>query len=434
MDRDQPPSRPPVTASNWLEPPHHRWAFRHVEQFLPTRVVSRGPGPASKLPATPVDVSTITLPGPDGSATTVGQVLAGSVTDAWLVLHEGNIVEERYAAGMSPERGHLLMSVTKTVIGAVAGILTQRGLLDTDAPVSTYVPELAHGGYAGASVRHVLDMRSGVQFSEDYADPAADIARMEAAIGWRDGASHPEPGLYAFLGTLSADQPHGGEFRYRSCETDVLGWVCERATGASMADLISDLVWRPMGAEQDAALICDALGTPVHDGGLSACLRDTARFGQLILDGGRVDGRQVLSPTWLTQIWTIDRDTRQAFAASAAEPLLPRGWYRNQAWVVPGPHGDVLLCLGIYGQLVRVDPGTRTVMVKLSSWDSAQSTVLHDTLRACEAVAASLSGRPGGQGPRFRTREPLGSLVVATERVAPAEQAAYPRSREPGHG
>ncbi len=403
MRGDPLPLPPTPTSRGWLEPPGHRWAFRNVDAVLPTRRVPAGPDRSGLVRGTAAsvdDLAGLAVELPQGR-TSVGEILAAGATDAWLVLHQGRLVAEHYAEGMTESSLHLTMSVTKTIVGAVVGCLCERGAMHPDDRVADHVDALAGTGYGGATVRDLLDMRSGVRFDEDYADAQSAIRRMEAAIGWRPGGESPHPGLYAFLAALVADRPHGGPFDYRSSETDVLGWICEASTGSSMADLIATHVWAPMGACDEALLVCDTAGTPVHDGGLAASARDLARFGQLLLDGGTAAGRVVLPRSWVAQFWMLDPDVRAAFAASRAAPFLPGGWYRNQAWVVPGPHGDVLLCLGIYGQLIRVDPGTATVIVKLSAWDAPQSPLLLHTLRAAEVVAGAVSGRQGRTGPRF---------------------------------
>jgi CubicO group peptidase (beta-lactamase class C family) len=395
----------PVTARNWQDPPVNRWAFWHVAEILPTHRVPRGNGPARALPAAAWtdDPLRIAVTRADGSGGTVGDVLADTHTDAYVVLQDGELVTERYGALGAPDRTHALMSVSKSVVGCVAAVLIDRGQLDADDEISRYVPELAVSGYAGATVRHVLDMRSGVAFSEEYANPQADIRRLDEWIGWRPdvpgGLGDDPRGLYRFLATLRAQAPHGARFLYRSAESDVLGWVCERAAGQPMARLVSELIWAPMGAEYDAILLHDGLGVAVHDGGLCAAARDVARFGQLLLDGGLVpdqagSARRVVPPAWLRQGWAVDSDLRTAFAASPAEPAFPGGWYRNQFWFRPGDFGDVLLCLGIHGQMVHVSRRTRTVCVKFSSWPQAQNPVyLEDTLRAFDAVGGVLAGR-----------------------------------------
>ena len=408
----------PVTGSNWQDPPFNRWAYWHVSDILPTYTVSRGPGPARPLPPWPghaggtadLDVASIPVTRGDGSDATVGDVLGDTYTDAYLVLQDGALVTEWYGPEGSADQPHALMSVTKSLVGCVAAVLIDAGQLDPAAEISRYVPDLAGSGYAGATVRDVLDMRSGVSFLEEYANPQADINRLDEWIGWQpSGPGEPdsEPrGLYRFLATLRAEAPHGERFLYRSTESDVLGWVCETASGTPMATLLSELIWAPMGAGRDADLLHDGLGTAVHDGGLCATARDVARFGQLLLDGGAIpdaDGgrRRVIPPQWLRQAWAVDADVRSAFASSPAEPAFPGGWYRNQFWFRPGAYGDVLLCLGIHGQMVHVSRRTGTVCVKFSTWPQAQNHgYLEETLRAFDAVGGALGRREARTGPQ----------------------------------
>ena len=428
----------PVTARNWQDPPFNRWAYWHVGEILPTCLVSRGRGPARGLPpsAASFDLPHVPITRVGGSAGTAGEVLADTFTDAYVVLQDGELVTEWYGPLGAPDQTHALMSVSKSVVGCVAAVLIDRGQLDADRQVTSYVPELASSGYAGATVRHILDMRSGVRFGEEYSNPQADIRRLDDWIGWRadgDGLAEHEPrGLYRFLATLQAEAPHGSRFRYRSAESDALGWVCERAAGRPMAELVSALVWEPMGAEYDARLLHDGLGTAVHDGGLCAAARDVARFGQMLLDGGAVpdgsgDTRQVVPPRWLREGWAVDADVRAAFAASPAEASFPGGWYRNQFWFRPGAYGDVLLCLGIHGQMLHVSRRTNTVCVKFSSWPQAQNPAhLEDTLRAFDAVGGVLAGRDPIAG-RRRLAGVVSGLSRQGDTVAPGPLTPHPR-------
>ena len=184
----------------------------------------------------------------------------------------------------------------------------------------------------------------------------------------------------------------------------MLGWMCERAAGRRMSDLVSALIWQPLGAEFDADITCDPVGTAVHDGGISTTLRDLARFGQMLLDDGRVGERQVVPAAWLADAYTPTPEVREAFARTDNEPMLPGGWYRDQFWFFHPESGPVLLCLGIHGQLVFVDRATRTVVVKQSSWPDAQNAnYLAATLRVCLAIATTLASGPSSQ-PRKRRR------------------------------
>jgi CubicO group peptidase (beta-lactamase class C family) len=326
----------------------------------------------------------------------VAEVIDDTYTDGFLVMHRGQVVTELYPGGMPADRPHILMSVSKSVVGCLAAALVDNDLLHTDRPVTDYIPELATSGYAGATVRDVLDMRSGVHFEENYLNPHSDVHLL---------GESPD-GVYAYLTGLVAEAQHGTRFLYRSAETDVLGWVCERAGGQPIAELISTFIWQPIGAGFDAEMLCDPIGTGYHDGGLCATARDMARFGQMLLDGGAVpdgsddDMRSVIGARWLRDSWAVDADARTVFAASPSELSMRGGWYRNQFWFRPGPYGDVLLCLGIHGQMVHISRRTHTVCVKFSTWPNAQSPLyFQDTLRAFDNLGGALSRRPRHDGP-----------------------------------
>ena len=388
-----------VTLANWQDPPFNRWAFQHLREIIPTHRISRGWGPVRRLAheRRPLSPDAVAVQRLEGRSSTLAEVLADTWTDAVVIVHDGRVVLESYANGMAPDTPHIMMSVTKSVVGCIAGILVDQGHLDPDAEASSYVPEITGSGYGGATVRNLLDMRTGVKFSEEYTNPHAEVRVMERYMGWRPGSGADEVrGMYGYMTTLATGAAHGGPFVYRSADTDMLGWVCERAAGIRMAELISTLIWQPIGAEFDAEITCDGIGSAIHDGGMSARALDLARFGQMLLDDGTVDGSSVVPKGWLTQSRTIDPDIRAAFAASDSEPFLTGGWYRNQFWFMPGLLGDLQVCLGIHGQMVLVDRATRTVSVKFSSWPTAQDpALLLDTVRAFVAAgqyAAGLSG------------------------------------------
>jgi CubicO group peptidase (beta-lactamase class C family) len=385
-----------VTLATWQNERNVRWAFRHMREIMPTQPIPADPRKTRALHAASTPSAlTAPLTRLDGTRTTAEDVFASTWTDALLVLQDGKIVDERYCAGMTERTPHLLMSVSKSIVGCVAGILTDRGLLDPDAPVTTYVPEAATSGYDGARVRHLLDMRTGVRFRETYTAPDAEVRVMERSMGWRPRLDDDPVGMYAYLTTLGNVDSHGGPFTYRSADTDMLGWVCERTSGTRMADLVSTLLWVPMGAERDAEVTCDPVGSAIHDGGISAVARDVARFGQMLLHDGTINGQAVVPASWLLDAHNPGKDVREAFAQTDNESVLPGGWYRNKFWFVPHGHAAALVCLGIHGQMVYVNRSTGTVGVKLSSWPQAQNTnYLIDTLRAFGSVCSQLQS-PG---------------------------------------
>ncbi|BBY20762.1 serine hydrolase domain-containing protein [Mycobacterium stomatepiae] len=383
-----------ISLDNWLAPPYAHWSFQHVEDFVPTAVISRGIGPVAVLPTASAPIAQIPVTDSDGAPTTVGAVMAGTATDGWAVAHRGSLVAEEYLGGMGAETRHLLFSVSKSLVAAVAGALHWAGLIEPDAPVTKYVPALGNSGYSGATVRNLLDMRSGIAFSDDYLHPTAEIHLLDQAMGWAPASNPEAPAtLRDFLLTLRQKAAHGGPFQYRSCETDVLGWICEEAGGQRMPELMSELLWSRIGAQCDASIGVDADGTGLFDGGISACLTDILRFGSLFLrDGVSLTGQQVVPAAWIVDTLDGGPDSRAAFAASPDDTQMPGGMYRNQVWF-PYPGSNVVLCQGMCGQMIYVNRAAELVAAKLSTQpDAGDPQMLWDTLRAFDAVARELAG------------------------------------------
>jgi hypothetical protein len=386
-----------ISLDNWLSPPHSHWSFQHVEDFVPTAVIPRGTGPTAALPAAGAPVAEIQVTNTAGVATTVGAVMDGTATDGWAVACRGSMIAEEYLGGLQAQTRHLLFSVSKSLVAAVVGALHGAGAIELDAPVTAYVPAVANCGYAGATVRHLLDMRSGIAFSDNYLHPTAEIHVLDQAFGWAPRSSPDIPStLRDFLLTLRQQSAHGGPFQYRSCETDLLGWICEVAGGQRMPELMSELLWSQIGAQCDATIGVDSDGTGLFDGGINACLTDMIRFGALFLNEGvSLTGRQVVPEAWIADTLDGGPDSRQAFAASPDDTQMPGGMYRNQVWF-PYPGSNVVLCQGMCGQMIYVNRAAQVVAAKLSTQpDSEDPQPLLDTLRAFDAVAHEVAGIAG---------------------------------------
>lgn len=382
-----------VSLDNWLSPPYLRWSLQHVEDMVPTAVISRGAGPVAAIPPAPAPLAQVPVTAPDGMATSVGAVMAATATEGWAVAHRGSIVAEEYPNDLEADKRHLLFSVSKSLVAAVVASLHGAGAIELEAPVTKYVPALADCGYAGATVRHLLDMRSGIAFGESYDDPTAEIHLLDQAMGWAPKRSPDAPAtLREFLLTLRQKSSHGGPFEYRSCETDVLGWICEVAAGQRMPGLMSELLWSGIGAQSDATIGVDSEGTGMFNGGISACLTDMIRFGSLFLhDGTSLTGEQVVPAAWIADTLDGGPDSRQAFAACPEDTELPGGMYRNQVWI-PYPGNNVALCLGMCGQMIYVNRAAELVAAKVSSQPHSQEPHMLATLRAFDAVAHELAG------------------------------------------
>ncbi|MGZ4482356.1 MAG: serine hydrolase domain-containing protein [Gaiellales bacterium] len=400
MTRQDPPlmqGLPPtgeglVTLENWCRAPHLRWGFLHVREVVPTARIDRGREPGLELEHDPSELDGIAFAAPDGTRWTVGEMVERTFTDGFLVLHRGRIVTERYDNGMTPATTHLLQSVSKSIAGTVAGIVAGRCLLDPDAPASTYVTELAGTSFEGATVRHVLDMRTGTRYDETYDDPAADVCITEALAGWRP----VPPGLglgsvYDQILALENARPHGEVFDYRSILTELLAWILERATGTRYSELISTELWSRLGAEHDAEITIRN-GVTLADGGICVTLRDLARFGLLHLREGEVEGRRIVPTEWVHDTRHGDAEARRAFAASEAEADHPGAMYRNQWWVLD-PQRSIYTGLGIHGQFVYVHVPADVVCVKLSTWPvPLDMEKEHLCLAAFAAIADELGG------------------------------------------
>jgi len=383
----------PVTLANWQDPPFNRWAFQHVRELIPTARIAHDAHRMRRLPRAERELGSVAFCF-EGRDLTVQQVLDHTWTDGFIVLHEGRLVYERYDNGMSADTPHLLMSVSKSVTSAVAGILAGRGVLDVSAPVTRIVPELAGTSFDGATVQHLLDMRAGTRFNEDYADPAADVRTYESVYLWRPprpGHAGPADALEYFA-TLENDGPHGGPFRYRSILTDVLAWVIERAAGERLHELIARELWGPIGAEFDADITLDAHGNPMADGGISATLRDIARFGQLFCDQGRVGAQQVLPRWWIDDTIAGADDGAAAFAAGDNPAGYQPGSHYRNCWWVRDPGLPFYHASGINGQHVFVHGPSSTVVAKLSTWPVAWSEpMLRATVAAVLAITRELA-------------------------------------------
>jgi len=391
------PAQSLVTLANWQDPPFNRWAFQHVRELIPTARIARAAAPAP-LPRAERDLLGFRFRDGDRELT-VSEMLDETYTDGFLVLHQGQVVAEHYFNGMAPDVPHLLMSVSKSVTSAVAGVLAGRGGLTVSDTIETIVPELRGTSFEGAAVQDLLDMRAGTRFDESYDNPEADVRTYERVYLWRpdNGDDRPADAL-GYFATLANDGPHGGPFRYRSILTDVLAWVIERAAGVRLHHLIERELWQPMGAEFDAEITVDSRGNPMADGGICATLRDLARFGQLYLQRGRAGGRPVVPGAWIDDTIRGAPDGAHAFASgdgSAGYP--PAAHYRN-CWWIHDPGLPFFRASGINGQNVFVHVPSQTVVAKLSTWPTALSPAgLGVTTEAVLAISNALrTGQLGG--------------------------------------
>jgi CubicO group peptidase (beta-lactamase class C family) len=362
-----------INLGNWLEPENNVWAFQNTSAILPSLVISRGTTPTSPLEYAPVNLDTFEYKGiVDGKRTrmTFTEYLERSDTDAILVMRNGKIVFERYFNGMQPHTRHLMMSVTKSLTGTVAAMLVQEGKLDPSAKVASYIPDLAGTPVGAATVRQTLDMTTGLAYSEDYDDPDADVWSYGRSVGLLEAPKDyagPQ-NIKEYLKQMRRAEEPGAVFEYVTPATEVVAWLIRVVEGKSLAESFSDRLWSQIGAEHDALIATERANKAVGGSGLQATARDLARLGQAMLQRGRFNGRQMFDPSLVEGF--IKGGDRKAFKAYASEGSLKGFSYKDQWWVTHNEN-SAFTAMGIYGQLLYIDPTASMVVVKQSSQDSA---------------------------------------------------------------
>jgi len=333
-----------VTLANWRTAPFNRWAFHHVRELVPSADIPNDPRAVRALPAAPRDFKGLDIEA----------FLRETDTDGMAIVRRGQLVFERYASGMSDETPHILMSISKSMLG----LLIQELGIDVQRRVVDFVPELRNGAYGAASLRELLDMRAGIVWDENYLAASGPIVEYRKATGWNPlGPGETPSDLHAFLGTLQETKPHGGPVHYVSPNSDLLGWVVERATGRRYGELMSERVWKKIGAERSAYITLDRLGAPRCAGGMCTTLRDLARVGQWLIEE---------RPAFLEELET--KGDSQAWATGDLAPYfkgLPMR-YRSQWYTLDG-EAPLAFGWGIHGQNLFIDRLNELVIAKFSS-------------------------------------------------------------------
>jgi len=362
-----------ATLANWRTAPFNKWAFHHVREVVPSAEIANDPDDTARLEAAARDLSGLSFTAPSGESMGFDAFLETTDTDGLVILKDGRIIHESYANGMHAGTPHILMSVSKSMLGLLAGILVDKGLLDPEQPASDIVPEVTDTAYRGASVRHRLDMRAGIAFDEDYLATSGPIIQYRKATNWNPLESgEAESDLRSFYANLTeADGDHGRGFHYVSPNTDLLGWIIERAGGKPYAELMSEFLWRPMGANRPGYVTVDRLGAPRAAGGMCVTTRDLALVGQLLINDGKRDGAQIIPSGWITDIATAG-DPAAWQAGEFAPKFSGMDIHYRTKWYVHRSEGGardgaMLFGVGVHGQNLFVDAARGLVIAKFSS-------------------------------------------------------------------
>ncbi len=354
-----PPAGRRITPANMWAYPFNRWTLQNASRVMRTSPMALAHTAPRKLPEaldTSLASRQFTI---NGRTETLPAFAERSFTDALLVLRGGKVVLEWYGNGMNAAKPHYAASVTKSVTGLLAELLIAQGKLDPSRKVSAYVPELAKSPFGEATVRDVLDMKVNVGAGEIKAgvpDPIG--ARMWTALTLESRES-----VYDLLAEVKAEGPMDGAFHYTTLTTEVAGWILTRAAGRPYEQLAHDELWSKLGVEDDLFVVVDPAGKAGAGYGMNVSARDLAKLGQMIVDGGKVDGRQAFPKAVIDGLFA--GGDKEAWRRGSFKELTSLDGYRSYWYQQVG--GKVIIGLGVYGQMLYVDHERDLVLVKFAS-------------------------------------------------------------------
>jgi hypothetical protein len=328
--------------------------FREADWGFATRVVRCGPH-AHPLPRAHVDLSDLVVRTKDAEFDLYDYVSRNRVAGL-LILQAGSIVLEHYEHGLGPDTRWISMSMAKSISTTLVGAAIQDGYIGgVDEPLTRYLPELAGGGYDGVSIRHLMQMTSGVRWDDTHTDANSERRRMlELQIAQEPGA------IMRYVAGMQRVAAPGTVWNYSTGETHVVGALLKAATGRWVAEYLSEKIWSRFAMEADATWWLESPhGLEVAGSGVSATLRDYARFALFNLNGGVIGDTRVLPEGWIAE------------AGAPRDVAGRRVDYGYMWWPVPAPDGSyadgAFSARGIFGQYLYINPKRRLVIAVLSA-------------------------------------------------------------------
>ncbi len=368
--------------------PALRYSVCHMRQFMPTTNVSSAHSNQYKFKVKlDEDIDTVSFfPTKSDQRMTWEASLEKNYTDGILIVHKGKIVYEKYFGELKPDGVHAAMSVSKTFTGTLGALLVEEGKLDENKLGAYYVPELIGSAFGDATIRQILDMTTGLNYSEDYSDPNAEIWAFSSAGNpfSKPISSNAPSNYYEYLETVQKQGEHGSVFAYKTINTDVLGWIISRVTGKTIPELLSERIWKPLGTHIDGYYQIDGAGIAFAGGGFSANMRDMAMFGEMIRNKGKFNKQQILP---IGVVESIMKGGSQELFKRSVYSSLENWSYRDMWWITHNEHG-AFAARGVHGQTIYIDPKAEMVIVRFASHPEAKNSKMDPTsLPAYHAVA-----------------------------------------------
>jgi CubicO group peptidase (beta-lactamase class C family) len=361
-------------AGQWsLDPDKSLWALQNVSKILHTAVVSRGSAPIVYLPRNDKNYLDKGFKDNHGKTLPLKQILKAIKVDGFIALKDGKILVEAYYNGYRPEKQHQMFSVTKSLIGALIGILVGEGKLDTSQLIPYYLPELIDSGWGDATLQQTLDQTTGIHWTKGDDEKshfmmysiACGFASMQPNFPFKNGIS--------MLKTLVKEREHGLACNYNSANSSVLGWLITRISDQHWQDVFSEKIWSKLGTEHDALIVVDSGGQGAGAVGFNATLRDMARFGVVMAQNGYYNGQQIVPRDWIDDIRYGNDDVRRAWKKGDSLELMEFGdsaFYHNQYRVLDSDKG-IFIAQGAKGQMIYINISENLVGVFQSSTEAA---------------------------------------------------------------
>nr|WP_070959329.1 serine hydrolase domain-containing protein [Hyphomonas sp. Mor2] len=397
--RGVPPSRELIVSASdeWYKNEDQAsWAFQNSSLIHKVAVISRGVGPAQELPCAASGILNNTYANIDGKAKPLSGILSELNVDGFIALHKGEIIGEAYFNGFAPDKRHIVFSVTKSILGTLAGVMVGRGELDPQSLVTGHLPELIGSGFDGARVQDLLDMVAGAEWDKVRSDPSSLVNVNAMAGAFIEAPNDFEFGnTLEFLASLGPQRPHGEKYVYNASNTEALAWIVSRAAGQAWQDELSERIWTKIGADKDAVVVVDPYGHGFATAGLSATLRDLARFASLYLASSDQEDHAIIPGAWIEDILADDPKAREHWqSGSDAERRPLDAYYKNHIRVLDPAAGE-FYASGFMGQKLYINRKHDFVAVFLSTVSDRAVIDFHVPL--IRQVIASLEIEEEGQ-------------------------------------
>ena len=363
--------------------PYNRWSYQNMRRMFPSAPVRAAKQPIYLVREIDSEIEDLLVKREDGSEANLRTFLNETYTEAFLVLHEGKVVYERYLNGMTADTPHQMMSVTKSFAGLLALLASSEGLLSEEDLVTRWVPELtASGAFNGATVGQLLNMTSSMAFSEDYHDPESDIQRYGRVLGlFKQQVDEQLPeNLYDYLVTLQkGTRDHGVQYEYQTPKADAVNWVTNRVTGFSFEEDLANRLWTRLGTDGETYVLLDKNGNLFAGGGLNASPNNLARFAAMMLNDGRMGDSQLIPIDVLEKIQAGASKRRFSKSIDAQGTFADGHWsYRAHWWVRHTPGKESINALGVNGQWISLDLERKVAIIRQSSQPIAVGSYYDD--------------------------------------------------------